>query len=176
MSQNLFWLILYKYLKIGNNKTYNLKGGNKMKVKDCMCTDLCYCAPDMTVSEVAKLMNEHHIGCLPVCDSNQSVVGLVTDRDIALRCVACDKNEKETPVSEIMTCSVCCCNGDTELSEATKLMSDLQIRRIPVIENNKIIGMLTIGDLAKNQDISPKDVGDTFEHICGCGHNSKNAE
>lgn len=147
-----------------------------MKVKDCMCTDLCYCNPDMTVTEVAKLMNNNHIGCLPVCDNNQNVVGLVTDRDIALRCVACDKDGKTTPVSEIMTSSVCCCNEDTELTDATKMMSDLQIRRIPVIENNKIVGMLTIGDLAKNQNISSEHVGDTFEQICKYGHNSKNAE
>ena len=147
-----------------------------MKVKDCMCTNLYCCAPEMTVTEAAKLMNTHHIGCLPVCDNNQNVVGLITDRDIALRCVACDKDEKTTPVSEIMTSSVCCCNENTELSEATRMMSDLQIRRIPVIEDNKIVGMLTIGDLAKNQNITSEHVGNTFEQICRFSHNSKNAE
>jgi len=147
-----------------------------MKVKDCMCTELCYCTPNMTVNEVAKLMNNRHVGCIPVCDNNKNVVGLVTDRDITLRCVACDKDEKTTPVSEIMTSSVCCCNQYTEISEVTKMMSDLQIRRIPVVENNKIVGMLTIGDLAKNENINSKDIGNTFEQICNSGYNSKNAE
>ncbi len=147
-----------------------------MKVKDCMCTELYCCAPEMTVTDAAKIMNKHHIGCLPVCDNNQNVVGLITDRDIALRCVACDKDETTTPVSEIMTSSVCCCNENTDLEEATKMMSDLQIRRIPVIENNKIVGMLTIGDLAKNNNIDSEYVGNTFEQICKFGHNTKNAE
>lgn len=147
-----------------------------MKVKECMSLDVCCCCPSDTVCDVAKKMCEKHIGCVPVCDENKNVVGLVTDRDIILRSIACDKDVKQTPVSEIMTTSVCCCNTDTDISEATKLMSDLQIRRIPVVENDKIVGILTIGDLASDKKVSAKEVSDTVECICNCGCNAKNAE
>lgn len=147
-----------------------------MKVKECMSLDVCYCSPTDTVSDVAKKMCENHIGCIPVCNQNKNVVGLITDRDIILRSIACDKDAKQTPISDIMTTSVCCCSTDTDVSEATKLMSDLQIRRLPVIENDKVVGMLTIGDLASDKKVSAKEVSDTVEHICGCGCNAKNAE
>lgn len=147
-----------------------------MKVKECMSLDVCCCYPNDTVSNVAKKMCENHIGCIPVCNQNKNVVGLVTDRDIILRSIACDKDARQTPISEIMTTSVCCCNTDTDISEVTKLMSDLQIRRIPVIENDKIVGILTIGDLANDKKVSAKEVSDTVENICNCGCNAKNAD
>lgn len=147
-----------------------------MKVKECMSLDVCCCCPNETISEVAKKMCEKHIGCIPVCNENKNVVGLITDRDIILRSIACDKDVKQTPISEIMTTSVCCCNTDTDVTEAIKLMSNLQVRRLPVIENDKVVGILTIADLANDKKISAKEVSDTVEHICGCGCNAKNAE
>jgi len=111
---------------------------------------------------------------MPVCDTNNNVVGIITDRDITLRCVACDKDVNSTPISDIMTTSVCCCGCDTDVQEATKLMSDMQVRRIPVLDNNKIVGMLTLGDLANSRSVSAKEVSDTVENICKCGRNSKN--
>ncbi len=146
-----------------------------MKVKDCMSQGVCYCNTNDSVSKAAKLMCENHVGCIPVCDDNECVVGVLTDRDIILRTVACDKDANQTPVTQIMTSSVCCCNSDTDVEEATKMMSDLQIRRIPVLENDKIVGILTLGDLANEQNVSGKQVSDTVECICN-KHNNKNAE
>lgn len=147
-----------------------------MQVKDCMSKDVCCCNSNNTISDVAKLMCDNHIGCIPVCDNNNSIVGLVTDRDIILRSIACDKDVKQTPVSDIMTCSVCCCSPDAGVTEATKMMSDLQIRRLPIVENNKVVGILTLGDLANSQNVTAKEVCDTVECICECGNNAKNAE
>lgn len=147
-----------------------------MQVKDCMSKSVCCCNSNNTISDVAKLMCDNHIGCIPVCDNNNSIVGVVTDRDIILRSIACDKDVKQTPVSDIMTCSVCCCSPDSDVTEATKMMSDLQIRRLPIVENNKVVGMLTLGDLANSQDVPAKEVSDTVECICECGSNAKNAE
>ena len=144
-----------------------------MKVKDCMCNQVCYCTPNTTISEVAKKMNENHVGCIPVCDNNNCVVGIVTDRDIILRAVACNK-DNNTAVSEIMTCNTSCCDCNNDLSEVSKMMGEQQIRRIPVTENGKLIGILTLGDLAKNKQINNEFVGHTAECICGC--NDKNAE
>ncbi len=144
-----------------------------MKVKDCMCHNVTWCKPETLVADCAKMMCNGHIGCIPVCDNENKVVGLVTDRDILLRCVACDKDSKTIPVSDIMSCNVCCCEPNTKIEEAENLMADNQIRRIPVIENNKIVGILTLGDLANNQNISEESICDTLENICDC-NNAKN--
>ena len=134
-----------------------------MKVKDCMCGEVCCVKPETKVYEIAKLMNDNHIGCVPVCDQNNCIVGMITDRDIILRSVACDKDVKNTPASEIMTCNVCTCNQNDD------------IRRIPVVDNNKVIGILTLGDLAHyNEETGEDNFCNTVEEICGCGGQTKN--
>ena len=145
-----------------------------MKVKDCMCHEVAYVNPDCSVEDCAKLMCNNHIGCIPVCNTEKQVVGLVTDRDILLRTVGCGKDIKNTPVSDIMTCKVCCCEPDIDISEAEKIMSENQIRRLPVVDNNKVIGIITLGDLATNKEVNTEEVCATLENICGC--NTKNAE
>lgn len=145
-----------------------------MKVKDCMCHEVAYVNPDCSVEDCAKLMCNNHVGCIPVCNTEKQIVGLVTDRDIILRTVGCGKDIKSTPVSDIMTCKVCCCEPDIDIYEAEKIMSENQIRRLPVVDNNKIIGILTLGDLAANKEVNTEDVCATLEDICGC--NKKNAE
>lgn len=148
-----------------------------MKVKDCMCNDVCSAKPETTVNEIAKLMSEYHIGCVPICDDNNCVCGVVTDRDILLRSVACNKDTSKTPVSDIMTCNVCTCKEDDEISNAESKMGEYQIRRLPVCDkNNKIVGILTLGNLAENdRAIGVDQVCTTLENICNCNTN-KNAE
>lgn len=149
-----------------------------MKVKDCMTTNVCCCKPDSNIADVAKEMQTNHVGCIPVCDNENKVVGLITDRDITLRCTACDKDAKQVKISEVMTCNTCCCSPETDIEEANKLMSDLQIRRIPVCDaQNKIVGILTLGDLASNdKQIGTDKVCNTLECICECNQNKQNAE
>ena len=101
-----------------------------MKVKDCMCDDVCCVKPETKIKEVAKLMSENHIGSIPVCDQNQCICGIVTDRDILLRCVACDKDTNQTSVSEIMSCNVCTCKEDDDITNAQTQMSQNQILRL----------------------------------------------
>ncbi len=139
-----------------------------MKVKDCMCGDVCWCTPDTKISDVAKMMNEKHVGCIPVCNGENCVVGILTDRDIILRSVACGKDACNTNVSEIMTCNTTCCDCNEEVNTVAENMGKTGIRRIPVTENGKLIGILTIGDLAKHQNVSCECVGTTLEHICNC--------
>ena len=146
-----------------------------MKASECMCNNVCAIKPNLTINEVAKLMGEKHIGCIPVCDDENCICGIVTDRDLVLRTIACEKDPKTTPVSEIMTCDVCTCKKDEEMSNVVSKMSQNQIRRIPVCDcNNHVVGILTLGDLAKNEDITNQQVVNTFENICNCNH--KNAE
>lgn len=141
-----------------------------MKVQDCMCQDVCCIKPETKLGEVAKLMSENHIGCLPVCDNNNSICGIVTDRDLVLRCIACDKDARQTPVSDIMTCDVTTCKKTDDITNAESKMGQKQIRRLPVCDdNNRVVGMLTLGDLAnKDNEIGKGQVCDTLENICDC--------
>ena len=148
-----------------------------MKVKECMCNDVCCVKPETKIYEIAKLMSENHIGCIPVCDENNSICGIVTDRDILLRCVACNKDTNKTPVSDIMTCNVYTCKENDEITNAESKMGENQIRRLPVCDNNnKVVGILTLGNLVQNDgNIGKQQVCTTFENICNSQQN-KNAE
>ena len=138
-----------------------------MKVKECMCNQICAAKPETTIYDIAKLMQTNNIGCVPICDNSNSIVGIVTDRDIVLRGVGCDKNTKTTPVSEIMTTNIYCCTPNDDIYDAECKMSQNQVRRMPVLENNQVVGMLTIGDLAQNsRQIGKREVSSTISNIC----------
>lgn len=145
-----------------------------MKVKECMNTDVKYLNPNATIWECAKLMSENHIGCVPVCNTDNNVVGIITDRDVIMRVVACDKDYKNTKVTDIMTCNVCSCDLNFDVQEAQKLMSQNAIRRLPVTENNKIVGIISLGDLVQNNQVDNNATWNTFENICDA--KTKNAE
>lgn len=146
-----------------------------MKAKDCMEKEVKWVNATNTICDVAKTMSENHIGSVLVCDENQTVTGIVTDRDIILRTIACDKDYKQTPVSDIMSTHVVTVTADTELDEVVKQMSQNQVRRVPVTESGKLVGIISLGDLAWAKDVSSQTVANTFEHICTC-KNGKNAE
>lgn len=145
-----------------------------MKVKECMCSQVSCVNPNTSLNDVAQIMQQQHVGCIPVCDQNKNVVGLVTDRDIVLRGVACQKDAKTTPVSEVMTTRVYTVAPDADISEASKIMCDYQVKRIPVIENEIVVGIITLGDLANNTQVNGTQVYTTVEGICKCGENTKN--
>lgn len=146
-----------------------------MKVKDCMCQNVCCVKPETKINEVAKLMSENHIGCIPVCDENNCICGILTDRDILLRTVACNKDTNTTKASDIMSTNVCTCKQEDDMVNAENKMSNYQIRRLPVCdEQNHVIGILTMGDLAQNDtELGKQEVCTTIENICNC-HGDKN--
>lgn len=147
-----------------------------MKINECMCKDVCFIKPDCKVYDAARIMCENHIGCIPVCDDQKQVVGLITDRDILLRTVACNKDAKATPVSEVMTCNVCTCGCEEEVSQVQNIMANNQVRRIPVVDNeNKLVGILTMGDLAHfSGELGRQNVCTTIENICNCKGTTQN--
>ena len=147
-----------------------------MKVKECMCHQVSWVEPQTTLSDVAKIMQKEHVGCIPVCDTNQTIVGLVTDRDIVLRGVACNKDTNSTPVSEIMTTNVYTISANDEVTDASKLMTDWQIKRVPVIENARIVGIITLGDLTNTKGVDGRQAYHTLEGINQNGANAQNAE
>jgi len=145
-----------------------------MKVKECMCNQVACVKPQTTIKDVSKIMKDKHVGCIPVCDNNNQLVGLVTDRDLILRGIAVDKDINQTAISEVMTTKVFNISPEADVSEASKLMCECQVRRLPVIENNAIVGIITLGDLANKEEIETTQVGNTVENICNCSQNAKN--
>ncbi|MFZ5987228.1 MAG: CBS domain-containing protein [Bacillota bacterium] len=118
-----------------------------MKVKDKMTKNVAYVNPTNTVVEAAQLMQKHNVGSIPVYDQ-RGVVGIVTDRDIVVRNVAHGKVPNDTKVQDVMTSQVTTVTPDMDIDEVSKLMAQQQIRRVPVVENNQIVGILALGDMA----------------------------
>ncbi len=118
-----------------------------MKVKDIMTKNVAYVNPQNTVVEAAQLMQKHNVGSIPVCDKN-GVIGVVTDRDIVVRNIAHGKSPQSTPVKDVMTSQVTTVSSDTEINEASRIMAQYQVRRLPVVENNMLVGMVALGDIA----------------------------
>lgn len=121
-----------------------------MKVKDIMTKSVAYINPESTVTEAAQLMQKHNVGSIPVCDQS-GLIGMVTDRDIVVRNVAHGKDPQSTPVKNVMTSQVTSATPDMDLSQVSDIMSKNQIRRIPVVENKMLVGIVALGDLATDQ-------------------------
>jgi CBS domain-containing protein len=119
-----------------------------MKVKDAMCEQAVWCAPDRPVSEVARLMREEDIGAVPVGE-NDRLVGMVTDRDIALHGFSPELAPSATTVADVISKGVIYCNETQDLEDAIRLMENHQVRRLPVINQAKrLVGMLSLGDIS----------------------------
>ena len=137
-----------------------------MRVSEIMATDPTCCTPETTAQEAARLMTEQDCGCLPVVDPDDRLVGVVTDRDITCRCVA-EGKDPSTPVGEIMTTGAQCCTSDDDVAEATSIMADSQVRRVPVIDGQGCcVGMVAQADIARaDSAATPGDVGEVVEHV-----------
>lgn len=118
-----------------------------MKVKDIMTKNVAHIKPDSTITEAAKLMQQYNVGSIPVCDKT-GVVGMITDRDIVVRNVIMGTDPLSTPVSNVMTTKVSTVTSDTDVSKLQTIMADRQVRRIPVVDNNTLVGIVALGDLA----------------------------
>ena len=112
-----------------------------------MTDELAVISPDATVIEAAQLMQKHDVGAVPVCEGS-NIVGLVTDRDIVVRNIAHGKDPNHTPVRDVMTTEVKSISPETNISQAAGIMATQQIRRLPVIEDDRLVGMVSLGDLA----------------------------
>jgi CBS domain-containing protein len=120
-----------------------------LKIRDIMTKNVAYVDPNSTVVDAAQLMQKHNVGSVPVCDQN-GVVGIVTDRDIVVRNVAHGNNPMNTPVKDVMTSQITTVTPEMDVREVSTIMSNNKIRRMPVVENNKLVGIVALGDLATN--------------------------
>ena len=119
-----------------------------MKIRDIMSTPVIRIHPEETVSVAARMLERSNIGALPVVGNDGRMCGLLTDRDIVTRCLAAGRSPSTTQVKTIMTTGVVSAPPDMDLGLAAGLMGSRQIRRLPVTENGKLCGMVSLGDLA----------------------------
>ncbi|MCY8036524.1 CBS domain-containing protein [Bacillus paralicheniformis] len=131
-------------------------------ISNAMSKQVATISSNQAVQEAAELMSRHNIGAIPVVD--QGVLkGMITDRDITLRTTA-EGQDGQTPVSNVMTTNVVSGNPNMSLEEASQLMAQSQIRRLPIVDNNHLVGILALGDLAVNE-MSNESAGQALTNI-----------
>jgi CBS domain-containing protein len=133
-----------------------------MKIRDVMTPNPRTVSPNDTIQAAARVMQAEDTGAVPVVKDGR-VLAVVTDRDIVVRVVA-EGGSFSNPVGDIATKSVVCATPDMSTSEASELMSEHQIRRLPVVEDDRLVGIVSIGDLAVKEGKDSR-WGDTLQSI-----------
>jgi CBS domain-containing protein len=134
-----------------------------MEIKDIMTRNVVTIDPAESVEVAARTMNQYNIGALPVC-KNGKLCGVLTDRDIVTRCLAANRLPADTQVRQVMTEQVTAISPNMQTGVAAHLMGRLQIRRLPVVENGKLCGMVSLGDLAVREE-TVLDAGDVLADV-----------
>ncbi len=118
-----------------------------MLIKDVMTRDLLVVAPDATLEQASAVMRDGAVGALPVVSEEQRLLGIVTDRDLVVRALA-EGLAAETPVEQVMTREVTTVGQAHELDDALALMQAEQLRRLPVVDDGRLVGIIAQADLA----------------------------
>ena len=135
-----------------------------MKIREVMSSSVIPIHPEETVAVAARSLTHYNIGAMPVCSADGQLCGVVTDRDIVTRCLAAGKDPANTRIREVMTAGVITAMPDMDTAVAAHLMGRQQVRRLPVVENGKLCGMVSLGDLAIRQE-TEYDAGDALTEI-----------
>ncbi|OJX97992.1 MAG: hypothetical protein BGO96_13990 [Micrococcales bacterium 73-15] len=122
------------------------------RVRDLMSPDIHVVAETDPLTATARLMRAHDVGSLPVCGQDGRLRGVLTDRDIVVGAVADDANPALTTVGSLATASVVTVEVDADLDEARRLMAGHRVRRLPVLEDGRLVGVLSQADLARHDD------------------------
>ena len=131
-----------------------------MRVKDCMTKQVISVGAGEPVSVAARLMARYNLGALPVRGADGQLEGMLTDRDIVLRCIAAERSPKAVRVREVMTRSVAAAAPDTDATAAAGIMAARQVRRLPVTEEGRLVGMVSLADLSRRPDYMMELIGD----------------
>ena len=123
-----------------------------MKVRELMSNPVIRIHPEESVAVAARTLARYNIGILPVCGNDGRVCGLVTDRDLVTRCIASGRSASVTPVREVMTTQILSVRPDMDANMAAGIMGRAQVRRLPVLENGRLCGMVSLGDLAVREE------------------------
>jgi CBS domain-containing protein len=118
-----------------------------MLVKDIMSNDIVSLNSEDSIERAAQMMKQFDVGSIPVCNQ-EKLVGMVTDRDITLRSVAAGENGNQQKISDVMTSNPVTGSPDMDVHDAAKIMSEQQIRRLPIIQNNNLVGIVSLGDIS----------------------------
>lgn len=124
-----------------------------MKVSDIMSDRVVTIDEREPVIAAARLLKRMNLGALPVTDRGSKLVGMLTDRDIVLRCVALGGDARTMTAGDVMTRGVVTATPDVKVDDAAKRMGRGQVRRLPVVENGKLVGMLSLADMARKCDM-----------------------
>lgn len=121
---------------------------------------------DTTLTEAARRMRDRDIGALPVCNEDGRPVGMVTDRDIIVKCLAAEQDPTRTRAGELAGRELFTVGEDTDMSEVLALMESRQIRRLPVLDTiGRLVGIITEGDIARG--LPEQQIGEFVEAVCG---------
>ena len=144
-----------------------------MKVSKCMTRDVELVRPTQTIREAAQMMADLDAGALPL-QQDDRLVGMITDRDIAVRAVAQGKSP-ETPVRDVMSPELLYCFDDQEIEDVSRNMGEVKVRRLPVVNRDKrLVGIISIGDLARKEEQTL--TGSTLARISKTGGNHSQAK
>ncbi len=124
-----------------------------MQIRDCMSGSVVTIAPEESAALAARLLTRHNLGVLPVCGYDGTLRGIVTDRDIITRCIAVDQDPSRVPVEDIMSRDLETVDPSDNPHSAAAKMAANQVRRLPVVESGKVVGMISLGDLARNRKL-----------------------
>ncbi len=133
-----------------------------MKIRDIMTTEIQTAEPDDTLDEIAQMMRDQDSGVIPIVEDDE-LIGVITDRDIVVRCVAEGDDPSEVAADEVISGNLETVAPDDDLDTARSIMSEKQIRRLPVVEKGRLIGMVSLGDLAVKAD--ENKAADTLENV-----------
>jgi CBS domain-containing protein len=136
-----------------------------MKIREIMTTPAVQIRQSETVDVAARTMARYNIGAMPVCGADGKLCGVLTDRDLVTRCLAAGRQPEQTIVADVMSGNVVSAQPDMDVAVAAHLMGRLQVRRLPVVENGALCGMVSLGDLANRED-SCMDAADALTDIC----------
>lgn len=139
-------------------------------IRDLMTPDATCAAQDATLTDIARLMRDHGVGAMPVCDDTGQMTGFVTDRDIVVRCVAEGADPGAIHASDITDDSILTISADDDIDRALQAMASHGLRRLPVVNDGKLIGMVSQADIAVA--LSPEYAGELVSAISGAPSNN----
>jgi CBS domain-containing protein len=120
-----------------------------VQIREIMTTEVCCANPEDSLSKVAAEMKRHNVGVMPVCDGDK-LIGMVTDRDIVVECAASGGDPKQCKARDAMTSELLGASPNMDVVDAVRKMSEEQLHRLPVVEGDKLVGMVSVGDIAVN--------------------------
>lgn len=135
-----------------------------MKVGDIAMRETYCASPTMSLNEIASMMKRHGVGAMPVCDGDE-LVGMITDRDIVISCVAAGMGAAACQAKEFMTSNPITVTPESDLEEVARVMAREQVRRLPVIEEGCLVGMLSLGDISMALQGNDSLVAETLRKI-----------